>query len=86
MENIQRILEQATTKTNKIKMLLQLGMTRKQVAEAMGVGYGFVQNVYASVYGVAHPRKFLSERFSSTVLSGSKWKLSTAARRKFAGR
>ena len=63
MENIQRILEQATTKTNKIKMLLQLGMTRKQVAEAMGVGYGFVQNVYASVYGVAHPRKFLSERF-----------------------
>ncbi|MBO6102073.1 MAG: amidoligase family protein [Opitutales bacterium] len=63
MENIQSILEQATTKTNKIKMLLRLGMTRKQVAEAMGVGYGFVQNVYASVYGVAHPRKFLAERF-----------------------
>lgn len=64
MENIQHILEQTVTKTAKIKMLLQLGMTRKQVAEAMGVGYGFVQNVYASVYGVARPRKFHSETFS----------------------
>lgn len=64
MENIQNILEQTVTKTAKIKMLLQLGMTRKQVAEAMGVGYGFVQNVYASVYGVARPRKFRSETFS----------------------
>lgn len=64
MENIQHILEQTGTKTAKIKMLLQLGMTRKQVAEAMGVGYGFVQNVYASVYGVARPRKFRSETFS----------------------
>ncbi len=42
MNNIQNILEQTTTKTNKIKMLLQLGMTRKQVAEVMGIGYGFV--------------------------------------------
>ena len=64
MENIQNILEQTVTKTAKIKMLLQLGMPRKQVAEAMGVGYGFVQNVYASVYGVARPRKFHSETFS----------------------
>lgn len=64
MENIQNILEQTDTKTAKIKMLLQLGMTRKQVAEAMGVGYGFVQNVYASVYGVASPRKFCSDAFS----------------------
>lgn len=64
MENIQNILNRMTTKTNKIKMLLELGMTRKQVAEAMGVGYGFVQNVYASVYGVAHPRRFFADRFS----------------------
>ena len=64
MENIQNILNRMTTKTNKIKMLLELGMTRKQVAEAMGVGYGFVQNVYASVYGVSHPRKFFADRFS----------------------
>ena len=64
MENIQNILEQTGTKTAKIKMLLRLGMPRKQVAEAMGVGYGFVQNVYASVYGVARPRKFRSDAFS----------------------
>lgn len=64
MENIQNILDQTTTKTNKIKMLLELGMTRKQVAEALGIGYGFVQNVYASVYGVARPRNFFADRFS----------------------
>ena len=63
MENIQNILNQTTTKTNKIKMLLELGMTRKQVAEAIGVGYGFVQNVYASVYGVARPRGIFADSF-----------------------
>lgn len=38
-----------TTKTYKMQQLLQLGFTRKQVAELMGVGYGFVQNVYAKM-------------------------------------
>jgi len=38
-----------TTKTYKMQQLLQLGFTRKQVAEMMGVGYGFVQNVYAKM-------------------------------------
>jgi hypothetical protein len=42
-----QIINSSTTKTNKIKQLLELGFTRKQVAELMGVGYGFVQNVYA---------------------------------------
>jgi hypothetical protein len=37
------------TKTYKMQQLLQLGFTRKQVAEMMGVGYGFVQNVYAAM-------------------------------------
>ena len=36
MENIQHILEQTGTKTAKIKMLLQLGMTRKQVVITYG--------------------------------------------------
>lgn len=45
-----QILNSSTTKTNKIKQLLELGFTRKQVAELMGVGYGFVQNVYAKTY------------------------------------
>ncbi|WP_338761789.1 amidoligase family protein [Bernardetia sp. ABR2-2B] len=46
----QQILASQTTKTNKIKQLLELGFTRKKVAELMGVGYGFVQNVYAKTY------------------------------------
>lgn len=45
-----QILASNTTKTNKIKQLLELGFTRKQVAELMNIGYGFVQNVYAKTY------------------------------------
>ncbi len=45
----QQILAQQTTKTHKMQQMLQLGFTRKQVAEMMGVGYGFVQNVYAKM-------------------------------------
>ncbi|WP_375560294.1 amidoligase family protein [Bernardetia sp. OM2101] len=45
-----QILTSNTTKTNKIKQLLELGFTRKQVAKLMNVGYGFVQNVYAKTY------------------------------------
>lgn len=47
----QEILNLQATKTEKIKQLLALGLTRKQVAELMGVGYGFVQNVYSSMNG-----------------------------------
>lgn len=54
--NINEILNQTATKTSKIKSLLALGLTRKEVATLMGVGYGFVQNVYAKEYGVANPR------------------------------
>lgn len=43
------ILAQTTwTKTRRIEALLALGLTRTEVAAAMGVGYGFVQNVYAA--------------------------------------
>ncbi len=45
----QDIISQNSTKTEKIKLLLGLGMTRTQVATLMGVGYGFVQNVYAKL-------------------------------------
>lgn len=48
----QEILNLNTTKTEKIKKLLEIGLTRVEVARALGVGYGFVQNVYARVYGV----------------------------------
>lgn len=43
----QQILALNTTKTEKIKLLLELGKTRREVSDIMGVGYGFVQNVYA---------------------------------------
>lgn len=47
---IQQILALNTTKTEKIKLLLQQGKTRREVSNLMGVGYGFVQNVYARTY------------------------------------
>lgn len=49
----QQIIELNATKTQKIKLLLELGLTRTQVAAALGVNYGFVQNVYARIYGVS---------------------------------
>jgi hypothetical protein len=48
--NTNEILNSQQNKTQKIKQLLELGLTRKQVAELMGVGYGFVQNVYAKYF------------------------------------
>lgn len=51
--NVEQILALPTTKTEKIKLLLATGMTRKEVAELLGVGYGFVQNIYAKIYGVS---------------------------------
>lgn len=47
------ILALNTTKTEKIRLLLALGMTRSHVAQTLGIGYGFVQNVYARIYGVS---------------------------------
>lgn len=47
----QEILALNTTKTEKMLKLFELGYTRTQVAEMLGVGYGFVQNVYARRYG-----------------------------------
>lgn len=64
----QEILNQNTTKTEKIKALLALGLTRSQTAELLGVGYGFVQNVYARVYGTTRSNNrntvfFLTRKF-----------------------
>lgn len=47
-EQIQNILNSSATKTAKIQQLLNLGLTRRQVADLVTNGnYGFVQNVYA---------------------------------------
>lgn len=49
-QQIQEILNQQTTKTHKIQQLIQLGLTRKRIAELVTRGnYGFVQNVYAKM-------------------------------------
>lgn len=49
-QQIQEILNQQTTKTHKIQQLIQLGLTRKCIAELVTRGnYGFVQNVYAKM-------------------------------------
>ena len=46
-EQIQNILNENDTKTEKIKKLLALGLTRRAVADLVTNGnYGFVQNVY----------------------------------------
>lgn len=46
-EQIQQILNGSGTKTAKIQQLLNLGLTRRQVADLVTNGnYGFVQNVY----------------------------------------
>lgn len=47
---IQNVLNQMTTKTNKIQQLILLGLTRKEIAGLVTNGnYGFVQNVYAKM-------------------------------------
>ena len=38
----QQIIVLNATKTQKIQMLLELGLTRTEVAAALGINYGFV--------------------------------------------
>ena len=52
----QEILALEKTKTEKIRLLLSIGLTRKQTATALGIGYGFVQNVYKKYYGANTPQ------------------------------
>ncbi|AYQ31402.1 amidoligase family protein [Runella sp. SP2] len=48
--NTQEILSANFTKTEKIRRLLELGLTRRQVADLTGGNYGFVQNVFAKYW------------------------------------
>lgn len=48
--NTQEVLATNYTKTRKMQLLFELGKTRTEVATLMGVGYGFVQNVYKKTY------------------------------------
>lgn len=57
----QEILNSRNTKTAKMRMLFELGLTRREVADLMQVGYGFVQNVYAKTYPERIQRRTLQE-------------------------
>lgn len=48
--NIEEILNSSLTKSDKMRRLFDEGKTRKEVALLLGVGYGFVQNVYAKYF------------------------------------
>jgi len=61
------ILAQQTTKTRKIQQLLMLGMSRQEVAALMGVGYGFVQNVYAKLF----PERIRARRGMATAAAAA---------------
>lgn len=60
----QEILNSNITKTAKIKALLDLELSRTQIAQLMGVGYGFVQNVYAKHIGVQRSNNRGSDTFA----------------------
>ena len=47
---IDEILNSTLTKSDKMRRLFDEGKTRKEVALLLGVGYGFVQNVYAKYF------------------------------------
>lgn len=47
METQQILADSTLSKTEKIRQLLALGLTRRQVADLTGGNYGFVQNVFA---------------------------------------
>lgn len=47
---IDEILNSNLTKSDKMRRLFDEGKTRKEVALLLGVGYGFVQNVYAKYF------------------------------------
>ncbi|QLH52760.1 MAG: hypothetical protein CH6_0057 [Candidatus Kapaibacterium sp.] len=58
---IEQILNQNTSKTNKMKQLFELGLTRKQVAKLLNVNYGFAHNVYVSIYGTRRNPRNLNQ-------------------------
>ena len=48
--NIENIINSTLSKSDKMRRLFDEGKTRKEVSLLLGVGYGFVQNVYAKYY------------------------------------
>jgi len=53
----QEILNSNLTKTAKMIHLFELGLTRREVADLLNCGYGFVQNVYARHNGTGRSNR-----------------------------
>jgi hypothetical protein len=54
---IEQILNQNTSKTAKMRALFELGLTRMEVANLVGVNYGFAHNVYVKMYGTTRDQR-----------------------------
>ena len=67
------ILNSNLSKSDKMRKLFELGLTRKEVAELMQVGYGFAQNVYAKIYGVSRMRTSTTLSFLETFVFNHKF-------------
>lgn len=65
----QEILNSNESKTTKIKQLFELGLTRRQVADLLNCGYGFVQNIYAATYPdrIRHTRRTFQETIEEAI-------------------
>jgi hypothetical protein len=55
MTAAQILASTGTTKTWKMQQLFALGLSRREVATMLGVGYGFAQNVYAAWVAAGRP-------------------------------
>lgn len=55
MTAAQILASTGTTKTWKMQQLFTLGLSRREVATMLGVGYGFAQNVYAAWVAAGRP-------------------------------
>ncbi len=63
----EEILNSNLSKTKKMQMLFELGFTRSQVSQLMGVGYGFVQNVFAQTYPEKIRRRTFAEMIEDAI-------------------
>ncbi|QIX60865.1 amidoligase enzyme [Hymenobacter sp. BT18] len=67
MTAAQIIASTGTTKTWKMQQLFGLGLSRREVATMMGVGYGFAQNVYAAWVAAGATRALATPTRTATV-------------------
>jgi hypothetical protein len=67
MTAAQILASTGTTKTWKMQQLFALGLTRREVATMLNVGYGFAQNVYAAWIATTATRALATPTRTATV-------------------